>query len=190
MICINFNKISFTKTLIHRRSRRKFSFRKLSINELSALLYFTAGIKEDGSRFYPSGGGRYPLELYLISLETELKKGLYHYYPPNHVLEKLIEIKELNFENIFTPYNQTWVKNAAIIFLVTAIFNRSAIKYGERAYRLILIEAGHIGQNFYLVSEALGLNCCAIAGINDVYIEKMLDIDGVKESLIYACALG
>jgi len=57
-------------------------------------------------------------------------------------------------------------------------------------YRYILQEAGHIGQDAYLVSEALGMKCCALGGTRDENLEKLIDIDGVTESVVYALALG
>ncbi|OGJ54835.1 hypothetical protein A2880_02980 [Candidatus Peribacteria bacterium RIFCSPHIGHO2_01_FULL_49_38] len=70
--------------------------------------------------------------------------------------------------------------------IITAVFSRTINKYGDRGYRNILIEAGHVGQNLYLVSESLGLKCTAIAGTKDEEIERFLDIDGVTESVVYA----
>jgi SagB-type dehydrogenase family enzyme len=73
---------------------------------------------------------------------------------------------------------------------MTDVFWRNQNKYGERGYRYILLEAGHIGQNIYLVSEALGLKCCALGGTRDENLEELVDIDGVTESVVYALAVG
>ncbi len=64
------------------------------------------------------------------------------------------------------------------------------IKYKERGYRYILFEAGHLGQNIYLVSKALGLKCCAIGGFDDDKFHELLDIDGDNEAVLYAFAMG
>ena len=74
--------------------------------------------------------------------------------------------------------------------IMTAVFDRSQMKYGERGYRYMLIEAGHVGQNFCLTAEALGLKCSALGGTHDEPIERLLDIDGVTESVMYALAIG
>lgn len=81
-------------------------------------------------------------------------------------------------------------KVPAVFFLMTAVFHRNQVKYGERGYRYILIETGHIGQNLYLVSEAAGIKCRALGGTRDENIEKLLDIDGIGESVVYAVAVG
>ena len=67
---------------------------------------------------------------------------------------------------------------------------RCCDKYGKLGYRYILLEAGHIGQNMYLVSEALGLKCCALGGTRDENLEKLIDIDGVTEAVVYGFAVG
>ena len=83
-----------------------------------------------------------------------------------------------------------YVKNASVAIVMSAIFWRMQNKYGERGYRNILLEAGHIGQNIYLISEALGLKCCAQAGTIDESLEKFLSLDGREESIVYGFAIG
>ena len=73
---------------------------------------------------------------------------------------------------------------------MTSQFERTQMKYGERGYRYILLEAGHIGQNICLVSETLGLKCCALGGTMDKNLEELLDIDGETESVVYGFAIG
>ena len=73
---------------------------------------------------------------------------------------------------------------------MTAVFSRNQMKYGERGYRYVLLEAGHIGQNMYLNAAALSLKCCALGGTIDSKLEKFLDIDGITESVVYAVAFG
>lgn len=182
-------------SLSKRSSERIFSKAKIPTPTLSSLLLYSVGLNKDRAcslsrRYYPSGGSRYPLEVYVILLNGQLKKGVYHYYPPNHSLELLIDIKELNIKKAFTPYNQTWAQRAGAIILITSIFKRSGVKYGENAYRFSLLEAGHMGQNISLLSVPLNLNCCAVAGYSSVYFEELLDIDGKTESIIYSFAVG
>ena len=64
------------------------------------------------------------------------------------------------------------------------------MKYGDRGYRHVLAEAGHLAQNLYLISSALGLSCCAMGGYYDEEINNLLDIDGVGESIVYILAIG
>ena len=183
---------SLEVSLRERKSTRAFSSRKLSIQQISTLLYYSAGISPDRKdrRFYPSGGYRYPVEIYLLSLNSQLKKGIYHYYVPNHSLERIFENKKFEIKKTFTPFNLTWISQASVIIVMTAVIGRSYIKYGDRAYKFIHLEAGHIGQNMYLISSALGMGCCAIGGQVDSYIAKTLDLDETHEPIIYSMAVG
>lgn len=185
------NKTFLKSSLVKRESARKFSDKPLSLVKLSTLLYYSAGIKKKNkdseSRFYPSAGGRFPLEVYLISLNTDLTRGSYHYYVKNNSLEKLFDFKKKTLKIIT---DQKWVKNAGCLVIVTAIFKRNTVKYGERGYRHILVEAGHMAQNFYLISNALGLSICSVGGYMDDKVNNLIDLDGVSESVIYVIALG
>jgi SagB-type dehydrogenase family enzyme len=180
-------KLPLQKVLTLRRSSRDFKIRKISLNKLSSLLYFSAGLKDlsfnpDTKRFYPSAGARYPLEVYLINLQTPLPRGLYHYYLKNNSLEELFKFKKFDYKEYF---NQQWLGRSSFIVIITSVFRRNTIKYGNRGYRHILIEAGHLGQNFYLGAASLNLYCCAIGGFVDDKLNKFLDIDGVEESVVY-----
>lgn len=184
--------ISFRKVLSKRQTTRKFSKKKLPIDIISNLLYYSAGLKQNKelwctSRFYPSSGARYPLEVYILTLNTDLPKNVYHYYLKNHSLEELVSLAKVDITKFF---NQSWVAHASCLILITAIFRRTTVKYGDRGYNYTLIEAGHLGQNFYLVSQALGIGCCAIGGFSENNLNKILDIDGIKESVIYVLAMG
>ena len=185
-------------TVSKRTSRRDFDAQAtLTLAEVSRLLQYTCGTTElaaDGKsmrRAQASGGARFPLEVYplIVRGSAELASGLYHYNVKAHALDVLWE-RTFSDEAMDAMFTHAWTKQASMVLLVTANFQRNQMKYGERGYRYILIEAGHIGQNGYLIAEALGLKCCALGGTKDEAIERVLDIDGVGESLVYALALG
>lgn len=186
-------KMEFSNVLLNRRSERSFSKKPLLVKQLSDLLFNSAGLKriiDDHNgvqRLYPSAGARYPLEIYIITLNTPLPQRIYHYYVKNHSLEELYPYKK---REILSCINQKQFREAAAVIAITAAFKRTTIKYGDRGYRYVLIEAGHLGQNLYLVSSALGLSCCAIGGVLENKLNILLDIDGLNESVIYTFAVG
>ncbi len=186
-------KSSFSSILVKRKSIREFVTKPMALSDLSTLLYYSAGInrtdrKNAIRRFYPSAGARFPLEAYIVAQNIKnLPKGLYHYYIKNYSLEQLLALKD---RKILSSFNQSFIEKSAAILIITAVFNRNTAKYGDRGYRHILIEAGHLGQNVYLLSSALELGCCAIGGYIDDEINKLLDIDGINESVIYVLAIG
>lgn len=186
----NLNEISLEKALMMRKSTRSFSSKQLSLEKISKILFYSAGLRDNlppwiGNRTYPSAGARYPLEVYLVSQRSELASGIYHYNLRTHSLE----ILETGKFNATRNFSGEWTETS-IFILITAIFNRNMIKYSVRGYRHILEEAGHLSQNFYLVAAALDIGICGLGGYLDDRINEILDIDGVSESVIYSLALG
>lgn len=191
----NFLRKSLSNMLLKRHSNRNFNFAKISKAALSTLLFFSAGITKKAKnwdntfRVYPSAGARYPSELYLVVLNADnLAKGLYHYNVKNHSLELLLK-NDLGGQ-IFRIIKQKWIKKASILLIMTSVISRSEVKYNSRAYRFCLIEAGHLGQNIYLVSTALNLKCCAIGGFIDKDINSLLDFNDNNEFTSYLLAIG
>lgn len=175
-----------------RKSSRSFSKKPLTLEQLSNLLYYSAGLRDNkfpylANRFYPSPGARYPLEVYLISQNSDLPVSLYHYNVRSHSLEILLTMRHFRYLRYF---NQDWIAKASCIVLITAVFERNTMKYGDRGYRQIMQEAGHLGQNFYLISTALDIGICGIGAYPDDKINKLLGIDGVRETVVYVLAIG
>ena len=178
-----------------RSSKRDFSGKPFSKDQLSILLKYACGIvSEVGGghhRAQPSGGGRYPIEVYPVVFagSEEIPAGLYHYGVKRHELDVLWQ-RAFTKDDIAAFFTYPWAQDATLGIFLTAVFNRNQMKYGERGYRQILIEAGEIVQNIYLVSTALGLKCCAIDGVREPDIEKLLDVDGITESVVTSLVLG
>lgn len=179
-----------------RRSMRGFNGLPLSLKQLHYLLLNAAGIInpydniDQSRRPYPSAGARYPLEVYPLALNCAgLEKGLYHYNVKEDCLELL---QKGNFENelLKGTGGEEWLKDAAVVLIITGVLNRTRIKYHERGYRFILIEAGHLAQNICLLATELGLGCCPLGGFVDSYFDEFLDISLQKESTLYLLAVG
>ncbi len=185
------------ETIRARKSSRDYSEKAISLDEISTLLkYSCGGIGEDdptGSmhRAQASAGGLFPIEIYpLIFRDSgDLRSGLYHYNVRDHSLDVLWQ-RRFEKRDIAELFTYEWIRDASMAIVMTGVFGRNQIKYGERGYRYLLLEAGHIGQNIYLVSEALGLKCCGLGGTRDVNLEKCIDIDGATESVVYGLSIG
>jgi SagB-type dehydrogenase family enzyme len=77
------------------------------------------------------------------------------------------------------------------LVLLSAVFDRTRWRYeGPRAYRAVLIEAGHLCQTFCLTATWLGLAPFCSMALADSAIERMLGLDGVSESVLYAAGVG
>jgi SagB-type dehydrogenase family enzyme len=183
-----------------RRTHRRFSNKELTLETVSQLLSLVWGVTgylhsaifgNLPLKTSPSGGARHPGEVYLVSLRVRgLKRGLYHYHPVHHHVEQISENATRGQASRYCAY-QGYVKNAAALFLMTAVFERAMWKYRHpRAYRVVLLDAGHLCQTFCLVATWLGLAPFCTAALKDTLIEKDLGIDGIRESVLYVAGVG
>ncbi|HEX7582631.1 MAG TPA: nitroreductase family protein, partial [Gaiellaceae bacterium] len=81
-------------------------------------------------------------------------------------------------------------RDATAVVFVTSVFWRTRFKYGLRGYRFALLEAGHVVQNVLLAAAALRVAALPLGGFYDARAEKLLGVDGVDESVVYAVVLG
>ncbi len=188
---------SYASIIEKRHSTRDFSRTPVNKRTLSQVLLYSCGIIDTSpqragqSRAYASGGARFSIEVYpiVISGSKEIPAGLYHYNVKDHALDVLWS-RSFSNDDIASLFSYEWIQNASVIFVLTSVFWRNQMKYGERGYRYVLLEAGHISQNVYLAAEAAGIGCCAMGGMQDEKIEKLLDIDGSTESVVHSLILG
>lgn len=178
-----------------RRSRRDYDAERTLKGELlSALLWATQGITakygESLFRTAPSAGGLYPVETYLFLRAVEdFEPGIYHFRP--HVFDvEFLKRGDHSRELTEAALGQIIVMRAHCTFIWSAVVERSKWKYRQRAYRYIYLDAGHIAQNLYLASEALGLSVCAIGALFDDKVNSIIGVDGVEETVIYMATVG
>lgn len=188
------DQIKFWDIIKNRKTRRTFGREPLSIMELSLLLFGMSGLSRKFPKFafrtVPSAGGLFPIEIYpVVNNVSDIKKGIYHYDIQNHALEYL---KEGDFRKSLSNacYGQRIISKSAVNFIWTAMIERSRNAYSERAYRFIYLDCGHIGQNFYLVAEALGLSACVVGAYYDDDINQFLELEESKEFAIYIGVVG
>jgi SagB-type dehydrogenase family enzyme len=193
-------KDSFFQTLHARRTRREFSEAGASLESISKLLHTTWGVQGYiESKVYgplplktsPSGGARNPIEVYLMALKVAgLDSGLYHYDARDHALGRISSEATPQMARAYCA-DQPFVAGAAALFIMTGVFARSMWKYQHpRAYRVVLLDAGHLGQTFCLTATRMGLAPFSTAALKDSLIEKDLAIDGISESVLYVTGVG
>lgn len=186
--------INLDKVLNERKSVRDFKDEPISIEQLSYLLRASTGIQriENGFEFRtaPSAGGLYPIETYVIANNvSELQAGIYHYCIRTHKLDQL-QLGDFRDQIASAALEQRMCAAAAVAFIWSAVFDRCKWKYGQRGYRYIYLEAGHIAGNLALAAVGLNLGSCQIGALYDDQVNVILDIDGVQESVIYISAVG
>ncbi len=163
--------MSVEEALSTRRSVREYSSTDLSENDLSQIVWAAQGITDSqGFRAAPSAGALYPIEVYVVNTE-----GVYHYIPLNHSLEK---IKEGNVKGdlMRAALNQNAVGQAPLDLVIAGVYERTAVKYGDRAERYVHLEAGHVAQNVLLQCTALHLGAVPIGAFDDAKVQDVLGI--------------
>lgn len=192
LTCSDFRSISET-----RESRRSYTADRLSLVELSYLLWITQGVKavnESGTftkRMVPSAGSRHPFETYLLVNGAEdLDQGLYRYLAIEHKLLLLDDGADVNQRITDACLKQKHVQNSAVTFCWVADIARTYWRYSERAFRYILLDAGHVCQNLYLAAESIHCGVCAIAAFDDDLLNASLGLDGTHQFAAYLATLG
>ena len=185
---------AFNKLLQSRKSTRKFSSKPMTCGELSFLLYACSGIRSKENKFMfrtvPSAGALYPVETYtVINAVNDVPQGLYHYNVRKHALE-CVTPADLRSEITEAALGQGMCGSAGCVFIWTAVFQRCKWKYGQRAYRYVYLDAGHIGAHLSLAATALNLGSCQIGALYDEEVNKLLGVDGIEESVVYMSVVG
>jgi SagB-type dehydrogenase family enzyme len=185
--------------LKRRRSVRVFSGEPISKKELSQLLWATQGITKAsvpayggrlGLRTAPSAGALYPIETYLCVNNVEgIAPGIYHYSVESGDLEVIHE-GALGVALADAALEQKMLAAGNVVFIWTAVFERSKWKYRQRAFRYVFLDAGHIAQNLALAGEGLGMGSCQVAAFYDEEVNQLLHLDGNTESTIYLSVVG
>lgn len=179
-----------------RRSVRSYSGEPLTLLELSYLLWSTQGVKQliertATLRTVPSAGARHCFETYILVNKVHgLKPGLYRFLALDHKLQE-VDLSPGVAEKITkASFNQRFIMQSAVTFIWTAVVHRMTWRYGERGYRYMHLDAGHVCQNLYLSAENIDAGVCAIAAFNDNDLNGILGIDGDNQFSIYLAALG
>ena len=190
----------FRAVLLGRRTWRKFSSEAVGLDEIATLLHLTSGVQRIETsvglgpvhlKTSPSAGARQPLETYLLAVNVDgLRPGLYHYVPDAHSLELVKKGATARTIARYVP-DQPWYESAAALLILTAVFARTQWRYPfPRAYRSVLLEAGHVCQTFCLAATWLGLAPFCTGRFADAAVERDIRVDGISESFIYGGGVG
>ena len=168
-----------------RHSVRSYAKKPLSVDELSFLLWCTQGVKKTAGtyatfRTVPSAGARHAFETYLLVNDVDgLDRGLYRYLALTHRLQSNRQpTLRCTSDRRMPVLARTLSCGAALHSSGSAVPYRMTWRYGERGYRELHNDAGHVCQNLYLAAEAVGCGVCAIAAFDDDAMAEILGIDG------------
>jgi len=169
---------SLEQSLALRRSVRNFSSDPLPLAGASQLLWAGQGITNSrGYRTAPSAGALYPLELYLVAGRViDLPPGVYHYLSHPHELQATVQ-GDIRSELAAAALGQKSVSNAPAVLVMTAVYERTTGKYGQRGQRYVHLDAGHAAQNICLQATALGLATVPVGAFQDEMVAQILQIE-------------
>jgi len=185
--------VSVEEAIYWRRSERRYAPGKLTLDQVSQLMWCAQGItdRRNTLRAAPSAGATYPLEVYAVVKDggvEGLEAGVYHYRPEDHSLD-LIMRGDVSERLASACLGQSWVREAPLNIVITAIYARTTRRYGTRGERYVHIEVGHVGQNIYLQATAMSLGTVAIGAFYDDEVRKVLGVPE-EERPLYVMPVG
>ncbi len=170
--------ISVEEAILLRRSVRRFSSKKLSLDQISQILWSAQGItRKNFFRTVPSAGALYPIEIYAV-----LESGVYLYMPKQHAM-RLIREGDRRRELAVASLSQNFIAEAPLVIVIAAVFERTMSRYGRRGIRYVYMEAGHVSQNIYLQCVSLGLATVAVGAFYDDEVKEVLSMQEDHEPL-------
>lgn len=175
---------SIEEALQTRRSVREYRAEPLSIQEISQLLWAGQGISDPrGRRTAPSAGALYPLEIYLLAGEVEnLEPGIYKYQPQEHELIK-IAAGDKRQELQRACLDQEAIGDGAAVIAITAVYERTTQKYGERGRQYVHMEVGAAAQNIYLQAVSIDLATVFMGAFYDEEVKAVLQLEPEEQPL-------
>lgn len=193
--------MSLGQAVRQRRSCRNFSGETLDDQQLSnilATLRVTATTKsvafpdiEITLRTYASGGGLYPVETYVARRNFETGYlSVFHYSPHEHSLTEIVtDVPEATLKKALS--DQTDISDGVGCFIFfTGVFRRTLTKYGAPGYKFVLIEVGEMAHQIALAATSTNLTTLLWSGSYDDYVNRILAVDGVNESVLLTIMLG
>lgn len=191
-----FAPLDVRQAIEQRTTIRRYSDDPISLEELSYLLWLTQGVKAVTPRpvtlrTVPSAGARHAFETYLlVNRVAGLQPGVYRFLAIEHALLPVSLDVSMNAALTHACLDQGQVEHSAVTFFWVAALARMYWRYGERGYRYLHLDAGHVCQNLYLAAEQLGCGVCAIAAFDDVLTNTALGLDGEEQFTVYIASLG
>lgn len=182
--------------ILRRATHRRYAETPLRLEELAFLLWATQGVKEVTNRpstlrTVPSAGARHAFETYLLVNRVEgLEAGLYRYAALEHALYRLDAPADIHDQIVNACARQNHVHTSAVTFLWISVEERMILRYGQRGYRYLHIDAGHVCQNLYLAAEVIGCGVCAVCAFDDDAMNAALGLDGETQFATYLATLG
>ncbi|QGU96364.1 SagB/ThcOx family dehydrogenase [Clostridium bovifaecis] len=188
--------VSLREVIDKRRTLRVYSEEAMTLDELSYLLWCTQGVQKIRpnnvtERTVPSGGARHAFETYLLVNNVKgLKAGIYRFLAIEHKLVEVNMNNDISEKIVKGCFGQKFIGKSAVTFIWVAVRDRMTWRYGDRGYRYMFLDAGHVCQNLYLSAESIDSGVCAVASFDDDEMNRLLNLDGEEQFVIYIGTVG
>jgi len=179
--------VSIEETLGKRRSVREFSTASLTLAQLGQLAWAAQGkTAADGRRTAPSAGARHPIEVLVVASRVEgLAAGVYRYVSASHKLARVAEgSRSLSGDLARAALGQSMLAEAPAVIVITGVEERTAGRYGARANRYVMIEAGCVAENVSLQAVGLGLGTVLVGAFDDRRVSTLLNLDRGEQPIL------
>jgi SagB-type dehydrogenase family enzyme len=186
-------KLSVEAAMLTKKCMRNFSSAPLTAAQVSQVLWAANGnlptdaITGATCKVFPSAGGLYPLEAFLISGQNTVEgipAGVYRY---NSVENSLNQVTPGDNRKLLAAaaLSQMFIAQAPAVVVIAAVFERMTGKYGPRGMNYVFMEAGMANQNIFLQAESLGLKVAAVGAFQDAQVAAALKLPaGVSPLLV------
>jgi len=166
--------------IARRRSVRRYASGDLNLEQVGQLLWAAQGITGGNTalRAAPSAGACHPLIFYVCRAD-----GIWRYHPEGHYLARHLD-RDVRRELAKAAWRQRFIAEAPCVFLISAIFERTTQRYGERGrLRYVPMDVGHAAENLLLQAVALGLASVPVGAFDDTAVRQVLALPGQEEPL-------
>ncbi len=190
---------SIFRMFTRRRSSRDYRCREISIQELATLLGLGGGLRESrinnrGERVnffhYPIGGGIKSTSIFCYCTRvTGMATGVYFYDAVTHSLQPVNMQATIDDLVKTSAYGDALARSAVVLFIV-ADFYAKTLKYLDRAYRVLVAEAGHLSQNLHLAATAMRMKSCVLMGFDDDALNKLLGLTSGQSAVVSLLTVG
>lgn len=143
----------------------------------------------------PSAGGLHPTEAYvLVQRVPGVQAGLYHYHATRHTLAPMGALEPAGASELARQFvaDQHWFVDAPVMVVLAARVERNFWKYRNhaKAYRALMLDAGHLSQTFYLLATEAGMPAFVTAAVNEKVIERAFGLDPLSDAVVAVCGCG
>lgn len=169
--------VALEQSLAGRRSIRNFHADPLALQDVSQLLWAAQGITSPrGFRTAPSAGALYPLKIYgVVGSVEKLEPGVYQYIPEGHNILRTAGT-DVRAGLTRAALGQHSIQRSPFSLVMTAVYERTTSKYGQRGIRYVHMDAGHAAQNICLQAYALHLGTVPIGAFEDEAVRSILQL--------------